>query len=246
MQLLSREAELELLEKVSDHLEKRLEIEKQHNDGWDLIARADLLNKLGISGTTLNNWEKYGLKPYQSPFENGKKIYPTLVYRIINSYFSAVTSKKDVSPHILRHSFASHLLDNGADLNTVKELLGHSSLASTQVYTNTSLVELKRQYKKAHPRANNSENEEETEKQIAKYDRIVSIFDSSSIKYRFRHIQASPLLFKYRKKYNYDFARVGMAIYGMEPLSKKIGLCPVLKLSSKIINIRKLSKGEKV
>ncbi len=75
MQLLSREAELELLEKVGDHLEKRLELEKQHNDGWDLIARADLLNKLGISGTTLNNWEKHGLKPYQSPFENSKKIY---------------------------------------------------------------------------------------------------------------------------------------------------------------------------
>ena len=96
--------------------------------------------------------------------KNGKKIYPTLVYRIINSYFSAVTSKKDVSPHILRHSFASHLLATGADLTTVTALLGHSSLASTQVYTNTSLVELKRQYKKAHPRANNSENEEETEK----------------------------------------------------------------------------------
>ena len=75
MQLLSREAELELLEKVGDHLEKRLELEKQHNDGWDLIARADLLEKLGISGTTLNNWEKHGLKPYQSPFENSKKIY---------------------------------------------------------------------------------------------------------------------------------------------------------------------------
>ena len=90
------------------------------------------------------------------------------------------------------------------------------------------------------------QDEEETEKQIAKYDRIVSIFDSNSIKYRFRHIQASPLLFKYRKKYNYDFARVGMAIYGMEPLSENIGLFPVLKLSSKIINIRKLSKGEKV
>lgn len=75
MQLLSREAELELLEKVGDHLEKRLEIEKQHNDGWDLIARADLLEKLRISGTTLNNWEKHGLKQYQSPFENSKKIY---------------------------------------------------------------------------------------------------------------------------------------------------------------------------
>ena len=96
--------------------------------------------------------------------KNGKKIYPTLIYRIINSYFSAVTSKKNVSPHVLRHSFASHLLDNGADLNTVKELLGHASLASTQVYTNTSLVELKRQYKKAHPRGEAKEdNEQEKE-----------------------------------------------------------------------------------
>ncbi len=75
MQLLSREAELELLEKVSDHLEKRLEIEKQHNDGWDLISRHDLLDKLGISGTTLNNWQEHGLKSFQSPFENSKKIY---------------------------------------------------------------------------------------------------------------------------------------------------------------------------
>lgn len=91
--------------------------------------------------------------------KNGKKIYPTLIYRIINSYFSAITSKKNVSPHVLRHSFASHLLDNGADLNTVKELLGHASLASTQVYTNTSLVELKRQYKKAHPRAEQKDEE---------------------------------------------------------------------------------------
>ena len=82
------------------------------------------------------------------------------MYRIINSYFSAVTPKKDVSPHVLRHSFASHLLDNGADLNTVKELLGHSSLASTQVYTNTSLAELKKQYKKAHPRADRREEDD--------------------------------------------------------------------------------------
>ena len=86
--------------------------------------------------------------------KNGKKMYPTLVYRIINSYFSAVTTKQDISPHMLRHSFASHLLDGGADLNTVKELLGHSSLAATQVYTSSSLAELKKQYQKAHPRAN--------------------------------------------------------------------------------------------
>jgi len=75
--LYSTSRQAEQLEKGcnGDHLEKRLELEKQHNDGWDLIARADLLEKLGISGTTLNNWEKHGLKPYQSPFENSKKIY---------------------------------------------------------------------------------------------------------------------------------------------------------------------------
>src|SRR5690606_15733158 len=65
----------------------------------------------------------------------GVKIYETLVYRIINSYFSQASEKVKKSPHILRHSFATHLLNEGADINAVKELLGHSSLASTQVYT---------------------------------------------------------------------------------------------------------------
>ena len=85
--------------------------------------------------------------------EKGKKIYGTLVYRIINSYFSAVSSKVKKSPHVIRHSFATHLLNEGADLNSVKELLGHSSLASTQVYVNSSLNELKKVYNQAHPRS---------------------------------------------------------------------------------------------
>jgi integrase/recombinase XerC len=82
----------------------------------------------------------------------GNKIYETLVYRIINGYFSKVSSKVKKSPHILRHTFATHMLNQGADLNSVKELLGHSSLASTQVYTHNSIAELKKVHSKAHPR----------------------------------------------------------------------------------------------
>ncbi len=87
--------------------------------------------------------------------KKGVKIYENLVYRIINDYFSKVSSKVKKSPHILRHSFATHLLNQGANLNAVKELLGHSSLAATQVYTHNSIAELKNVYAKAHPRSEN-------------------------------------------------------------------------------------------
>ena len=83
----------------------------------------------------------------------GAEIYETLVYRVIEMYFSQVCTKVKKSPHILRHTFATQMINEGADLNSVKELLGHSSLASTQVYTHNSLEQMKKMFNNAHPRS---------------------------------------------------------------------------------------------
>jgi integrase/recombinase XerC len=83
----------------------------------------------------------------------GKKLYEKLAYRIVNSYLGKVSTLKKKSPHVLRHTFATHMLNNGADLNAIKEILGHSSLAATQVYTHNTIEKLKNIYNQAHPRA---------------------------------------------------------------------------------------------
>lgn len=83
----------------------------------------------------------------------GEKMYPKLVYRIVHNYLSKVSSLNKTSPHVLRHTFATHLLNNGADLNSIKELLGHANLSATQIYTHNSLEKIKSIYKQAHPRA---------------------------------------------------------------------------------------------
>lgn len=85
--------------------------------------------------------------------EKGNKLYEKLVYRVVNNYLSIVTTIDKKSPHVLRHTFATHMLNNGADLNVIKELLGHSSLAATQVYTHNTVEKLKNIHKQAHPKA---------------------------------------------------------------------------------------------
>lgn len=83
----------------------------------------------------------------------GKAAYPKLIYNIVNQYLSTVSSSDKRSPHILRHSFATHLSDNGAELNNIKELLGHANLSATQIYTHNSIEKLKKVYQQAHPKA---------------------------------------------------------------------------------------------
>ncbi|EJL68064.1 tyrosine-type recombinase/integrase [Chryseobacterium populi] len=100
------------------------------------------------------------LDEYKSCFfvnKKGKKLNEKFVYVVVNKYLSLITSKQKRSPHILRHSFATHVLDNGAEISKVKKILGHSSLASTQVYTNANIEQLKKVFNQAHPRASKKE-----------------------------------------------------------------------------------------
>lgn len=93
-----------------------------------------------------------GHQDFLLTLENGKKLYPEYVYRIVKKYLFLVTSQKKKSPHVMRHSFATHLLNNGANIQAIKDLLGHSSLAATQVYTSNNIEKLKEIHQKNHPR----------------------------------------------------------------------------------------------
>ena len=100
---------------------------------------------------TANPYENYSDTFVRN--KNCKKLYEKYVYRIVNKYLSKVTDIKKKSPHILRHSSATHMLDNGADLRAVKEMLGHENLKTTQIYTHVSIERLKQSYKKSHPKS---------------------------------------------------------------------------------------------
>ena len=95
----------------------------------------------------------YKNKEYLLCTEKGKKIYPMLISRVVKNNLSSLINSEKYNPHLLRHTFATHILNKGADLNSIKELLGHESLAATQVYTHNSIEKLKEVFRKAHPKA---------------------------------------------------------------------------------------------
>ena len=107
-------------------------------------------------GEKTEGYINYKNQIFDSPYfiltDAGEKSYPNLIYRIVKNNMSEVSSLNKRSPHVIRHSFASGLLNNGAEISAVKELLGHANLAATQIYTHTSYEQLKKTYKQAHPR----------------------------------------------------------------------------------------------
>jgi len=103
---------------------------------------------------TLSDFKNmFNLKNFLFSDENGKKLYSKKVYRIVNKYLAKISSIQKKSPHVLRHSFATHMLNNGADINAIKEILGHANLSATQIYTHNSIKKLKNVHKQAHPKA---------------------------------------------------------------------------------------------
>ena len=133
------------------------------NNAIKVLGKGNKERIIPVSRELMNELKNYveekralfGALPHHHLFVNvkGKKLDPKAVYNIAKKYLSMVTTINKKSPHILRHSFATHLMNNGAELNAVKELLGHSSLAATQIYTHNGIEQLKEVYKKAHPKA---------------------------------------------------------------------------------------------
>lgn len=134
----------------------------QFNESLKVLGKRNKERIIPISSTLLDEIKAYidftkdefekSEEPYLLLSDKGKKLYPKFVYRKVNYYLSLVTTLSKKSPHILRHSFATHMLNRGADLNAIKEILGHADLTATQVYTHNSITKLKNVHKLAHPK----------------------------------------------------------------------------------------------
>ena len=135
-----------------DHYQHRLKVLGKRNKERIIPLTKELINSI-VSYMKLRQNICQKDQTILMLTKNGKKLNSSFVYRTINHLLSTVSSLKSTSPHVLRHTFATHMLNNGADLNVIKEILGHASLAATQVYTHNSIEKLKTVYKNAHPRA---------------------------------------------------------------------------------------------
>ena len=149
-----RQAELvSLKESQIDSYKTSIKVLGKGNKERIIPISAELLIQLKeYIACKTKDFEKYDMEVLLVN-EKGKKLYPKYVYNVVKKYLSKITTISKKSPHVLRHTFATHLMNNGADLNAVKELLGHSSLAATQIYTHNSIEKLKDIHKKAHPKA---------------------------------------------------------------------------------------------
>lgn len=159
---------LELLFGTGIRLSELLTIQEKDIDIYNqkilIFGKRSKQRYVPIHGTLMTGLKKKYLKlKYDQVFANnssylivtneGKQAYPELIYRMVKRCLGEITAQKKKSPHVLRHTFATALLNNGADLNAIKELLGHAGLAATQVYTHNSVERLKTIYKQAHPKA---------------------------------------------------------------------------------------------
>ncbi len=135
-----------------DFSKKQLKVLGKRNKERIIPLTKELVNSLN-NFTEIRNSMSVKNDSYLLLTDKGKKLNPTLVYKTMNKLISDVTSLKKTSPHVLRHTFATHMLNNGADLNVIKELLGHASLSATEVYTHNSIDKLKKVFNNAHPRA---------------------------------------------------------------------------------------------
>ena len=145
---------------------RRIELIKlKHSDvsngNIKVLGKRNKERYIPLSKSLLSSIDSYSVlkqdKGFNSEYllvtDKGDILYEKLVYNKVNHYLQQVTTIKKKSPHVLRHTFATHMLNNGADLNAIKEILGHSSLAATQIYTHNSIEKLKEAYRQSHPRA---------------------------------------------------------------------------------------------
>lgn len=229
------------------YIEEALEIKK--------ISREKFLKEVNV--LMLNYTE---VEDIRIAVENGIEltIYSLFQFREYEKIFSEILEegKNNIKIHIKLNTGMNRL---GFDGDEIEELCGilkrfqvrnenKRFLEYDKKVENVKTVENrgKLEIVSIFSHISDSENLEKTEAQVKKYEEFLKIFQNMGIDCRYTHLQASPLLFKYGKKYNYDFGRVGMAIYGMEPLSERVGLEQVINLHSKIISIRKVRKGEQV